>query len=131
MPIGESVQLVKNIALVLLSSAQRTTATNSADVTDNFGAKSAVVIIDVTSVNAVTPTLTVTIQGKDPTSGKYYTILTSAAISTVSTVVLRVHPALAASANLIAKSIMPQTWRVSVAVGDADACNYSIGAQLV
>lgn len=85
------------------------------------------VIIDVTAVTA-TPALTVTIQGKDPASGKYYTILASTAIATVSTTVLKVGPAFTAAANLVANDMIPSIWRVTVTHGDTDSATYSVGA---
>ena len=87
------------------------------------------VIIDVTAVTA-TPALTVKIQGKDPASGKWYDILVSTAIATVSTTVLKVGPALTAAANLVANDMIPSIWRVTVTHGDTDSATYSVGANL-
>lgn len=87
------------------------------------------IIIDVTAVTA-TPALTVRIQGKDPASGKYYDILVSTAIATVSTTVLKVGPGLTAAANLVANDIVPSIWRVTVTHGDTDSATYSVGANL-
>lgn len=87
------------------------------------------VIIDVTAVTA-TPALTVKIQGKDPASGKYYDILVSTVIATVSTMVLKVGPGLTAAANLVANDMIPAVWRVIVTHGDTDAATYSVGASL-
>lgn len=67
------------------------------------------------------------IQGKDPASGAYYDILESAAVAGVETRILRVHPDLTASPNLIAKDILPKTWRVIATAGDADPLTYSVG----
>jgi len=114
---------------VLLESAERTETTTSRDVT-NTGARGLHLIIDVTAVTD-TPTITVTLQGKDEVSGKYYTLLTSAGISTVSTTVLRLYPGLTASANVIANDVLPPVFRLSVAHSDTDAITYSIGANLV
>jgi hypothetical protein len=87
------------------------------------------VVIDVTAVTA-TPALTVRIQGKDPASGKYYDILVSAVIATVSTTVLRVGPGLTAAANLVANDMIPSVWRVTVTHGDTDSATYSVGCNL-
>ena len=73
--------------------------------------------IDVTAITGTAPTLTVTIQGKDPISGKYYTILASAALNATGTTVLRVYPGLAAAANLAVSDVLPKTWRVISAIG--------------
>lgn len=74
-------------------------------------------VIDITAISGTTPTLTVTIQAKDPNSGKYYTILASAALNTTGTTVLRVYPGLAASANAAANDVIPAVFRVISAIG--------------
>ena len=101
--------------LVQKLSAQASTL-SSADA-DNLSAFGGHIVIDVTAITGTTPTLTVSVEGKDPVSGKYYTILTSAAISTVSTTVLRIFPSATASANTIANDIIPRTFRVTSTLG--------------
>lgn len=86
--------------------------------------------IDMTAVPGV-QTVTFTIQGKDPISGKYYTILASAAIVAVSTVVLRVYPSLVAAANLVANDVLPRSWRVTATHSGAGSFTYSVAASLV
>lgn len=88
------------------------------------------IVIDMTAVTA-TGTVTPTIQGKDSVSGKYYTLLVGAAISTVSTVVLKVYPDLTAAANLVADDIVPSDFRVLMTHGNAVAMTYSVGVSLV
>jgi hypothetical protein len=112
-----------------LTSAARTASVDSSDVINTHG-KGLHLVIDVTSIT-LTPSITVTIQGKDVVSGKYYTVLASAAITTVSTTVLKVHPALTAAANLVANDLLPRTWRVSVVNADADSITYSVGYSVV
>src|SRR5713101_1207672 len=68
-------------------------------------------IIDITAITA-TGTITVTIYGIDPVSGKIYVILASAALGAVATTVLKVGPNLAAVANLTANDIIPINWGV-------------------
>lgn len=109
-----------------LASAARTIATNSADIDNTDGHLYVDVVVDVTAI-VDTPSLTVTIQGKDELSGKYYTLLVSAAITTVSTNIYRIGPGLTAAANAVANFAVPKTWRVSVAVADADSATYSVG----
>jgi hypothetical protein len=84
------------------------------------------VIIDTTAV-AATPSVVPTIDGFDPLSGKWYNILTGAAIATVSTVVLRIHPDLVAVANLTAADFLPKKYRVVMTHGDADSITYTVG----
>lgn len=85
--------------------------------------------MDVTAVTA-TPSLTVTIDGLDPVSGKYYNLLTSTAIATAVTTTWRIGPGLTNSANLIANDVLPSTIRITVTHGDADSATYVMGANL-
>ena len=115
-----------NIEATLLASAARTATASSADQT-NYNGRGALIVIDVTSITA-TPSLVVTVEAKDALSGKYVTLLTSAAITTVSTVQLAVYPGVTAAANLAVSMILPRTWRVTVTAADADSATYSVGA---
>lgn len=117
----------------VLPSAARTTAPDTQEFrVDRRGvAPTALILtIDVTAVTA-TPALTVTISRVDPTSGKVTAILSSTAIATTSTTVLKIGPALAASANAVAQDYMPPCFRIDCAHGDADSITYSVGGQLV
>jgi hypothetical protein len=86
--------------------------------------------IDITAITA-TGTVTVTILGFDPISGKFYTILASTALGAVATTVLRVGPALTAAANLVANDFMPFTWACQVVVATAQPMTFSIGANFM
>lgn len=112
--------------ITLLASAARTAATDSADIS-NTGYRGVHVYLDVT-VDPAAAAITVTIQGKDPISGKYYTLLAGAAVSAVGTTVYKIFPGATAAANAVANDCVPTTWRVSVAVADADSMTYSITA---
>lgn len=115
--------------ITLLESAARTTSVNSVDFTNVFF-KGGHFVVDVTSTS-LTPSITVSIQGKDELSGKYYDILVSAAITTVGTTVLRVYPGISSTANLSASDVLPKKYRVKVTHADADSITYSVGASLV
>lgn len=112
-----------------LASAARTTATDSADLGNPDG-RGVIVVLDVTAITA-TPILTLSIQGKDLISGKYYTILTGATVSTVSTNFYTVYPGIAETANVDVSVPLPATWRVRIGVADADSATYSVGYSLV
>jgi len=118
-----------NLELTVLASAARTASVNSSDLS-NFNCRGVHIIIDVTADPAAA-SLTFTLQGKDAVSGKYYTLLTSAAIAAVGTTVLAVYPGITAAANVSAANILPKTWRVSVTAADTDSITYSVGAVLV
>lgn len=115
---------------VIFKSVARTATHNSPDLAKNREFSGLILIIDAT-VEVATASVVFTIQGKDPGSGKYYTILASAAVTAVGTTILRVHPNLTASANVIAKDVMPSTFRILATHDDADALTYTVGAILV
>lgn len=99
---------------------------------DNIGARGLHLIIDVTAISGTSPTLTVTIEGKDGESGKYYTLLASTAITATGTTVLRLYPGLTASANAVANDVLPRFWRVSYAIGGTTpAVTATIAANVV
>lgn len=81
-------------------------------------------------ITAITGSLTVTVQAKDPVSGKYTTILASAALAATGTTTLTVYPGIAVAANASASDVLPATWRVSAAVGGTNA-TATIGASLI
>ena len=81
--------------------------------------------INVTATSA-TPSVVFTIDGQDPISGAAYNILTSAAITATGLTVLRVHPALSAAANTIAKDMLPAAVKVTATHADSDSITYSV-----
>lgn len=110
----------------VFASAARTASADSSDLTNGNG-RGLVLVIDATA-SAATPSVVFTVKGKDPLSGKYYTILASAAITGTGTTVLRVYPGLTAAANTVASDVLPRTYRVEAVAGDADSLTYSVGA---
>lgn len=116
-------------AKTLFASAARTTAQTGDDQT-NLGYRGLHVVIDIIAV-AGTPALTFTLQGKDRVSGKYYTLLASAALGSVATTVLRLYPDLTAAANVTVNDVLPECWRLIVGVGTADSVTYSVGVSLL
>src|SRR5215471_13897333 len=83
------------------------------------------VVVDTTAIG--TGSITVTVQGKDKASGKYYTILASAAIVTNATTVLSVYPGAAVTANVSANDALPATWRILVTANNANPATYTVG----
>lgn len=115
-------------SLVALSAAGAGTV-NSADQV-NYNGSCVTVVVDIT-VAGGTPTLTVTLQGKDIASGKYYTLLASTALASVATTPLVVCPGTTVSANLDVAAPLPRTWRVSAVVGGVTpAVTATIGASV-
>lgn len=58
--------------------------------------------------------ITLTIQGKDRDSGKYFTLLAGAEVAANNTKVYTVYPKLTAVGNVTASDVLPETWRVKV-----------------
>lgn len=108
----------------LLASAARTTTQTGSDITNYFG-RTLTVVLDMTTVG--TGSVTLTIEGKDSASGKYYTILAGAAVTTNSTNRYRVGPTLAAAANSVAQDYLPRVFRITVTANNANAATYSVG----
>ncbi len=96
----------------------------------NLGRRGVKLVIDITAISGGA-TLTVTLRGRDPVSGKAYTILASAALAAVATTVLTVYPAVAVTANVSANDVLPATWDVTAAVATAGTVTATIGASLL
>lgn len=101
-----------------------TTTVNGPDIS-NRGDRGVTVTLDMTTVGSGSVTLT--IQGKDPGSGKYYTLLAGAAVITNSTNRYTVYPGMTAAANLVASDVLPEIWRVIVTANNANPTTYSVG----
>lgn len=114
--------------IVAVASAAYTTTQTQAD-QKNYNHRGIVVVLDVTVPG--TGSITLEIDAKDPVSGKYYAILTGAAVTTLSTNIYRVYPGLTASANATANDVLPRTWRVKVTANNANSVTYSVGCMLI
>ena len=121
---------VRGHSTTVLESAART-ATPTVDTFRTSGAASALLLIIDVTATAATPSVVFTIKGVDPLSGKTWDILASAAVTSTGTTVLRVSPHLTASANLIAKDVVPAHFTVTAVHADADSITYSVAAQVV
>lgn len=109
-----------------LASAARTATVSSSDLV-NYNGRLLSVVINV-SAAAATPSVVPTIEGKDPISGTYYTILTGAAITATGITVLRIGPGITAVANVAVADMVPRTYRVTMTHADADSITYSVAA---
>ena len=115
----------------LLTYAAAAVGSNGTDQT-NTSARGFKLVIDITALTGVGPTLTVTVQGKDAASGKYYTILASTALAAVATTTLEVYPGIASAANSAAGVTLPRTWRViAVIAGTTPAVTATVGASMI
>lgn len=123
-----SLQSLLPLNSTVFASAAQTTTQTQADQT-NIGARGIIVVLDMTAVG--TGSVTLEIDGKDPASGKYYSMLTGAAVVTNVTNVYRVYPGLTTAANATASDVLPKTWRVKVVANNANPATYSVGAILI
>lgn len=114
-----------NLQTVLLPSAARTVTQTSADI-PTLQASNVQVVLDVTNV-AASPSVTVTINGKDPTSGKYFLLLSGAAVVTAVTNRYKVGPTIAAVTNVAAQDYLPSVIQIVVTANNANSGTYSVG----
>ena len=74
--------------------------------------------------------VTVTIEGRSPVgTNEYYTILVSAVLVATGLTVLEVYPGIAETSNVAVNTVLPPTWRVTIATpSDGDqAYDYDLG----
>lgn len=109
----------------LAIAAGATTTQTGPDIENNLGARGVVVVVDTTVIG--TGSITLTIQGKDRVSGKYYTLLASAAIVTNVTTAYAVFPGATVTANVSANMGLPDVWRLLVTANNANAATYTVG----
>lgn len=117
------------IDITILASAARTTTQTGAD-TENIHCSGIILVLDMTNV-AAGPSVTLSIDGKDPASGKYFNLLTGAAVTTASTNVYWLFPGAVVTANVSANMVLPKIWRTVVTANNANSGTYSLGAVLV
>lgn len=84
---------------------------------------------NVTAIGAA-PSITPTIQGLDPVFNVWYNILVGSAIAATGYTVLKVFPGATPVANAVANDYLPATWRINIAVANADSITYAISAFL-
>lgn len=121
----------QNAPAALLTLTAASVGTNSANQT-NASFRGVILTVNITALGGTSPTLTVTIEGQDPVSGGYYTVLASAALSATGLTTLVVFPGVAVTANESASTPLPVTWRVATAIaGTSPAVTATIGAALI
>lgn len=104
---------------------------NSVDVI-NYNGRGVKVGINISAIAGTTPTLTVTLQGKDVASGQYYNLLVSPALAAVAFSTLTLYPGIAAVANVSANDVLPRTFRVITAIaGTTPTVSYTVGASII
>jgi hypothetical protein len=90
------------------------------------------VFIDITVITGTGPTLTVFVQVQDPASGKWVTLLTSAALNAVATTTLTIFPGATVTANVSANDHITRAFRIGYTVaGTTPAVTATIGATVL
>lgn len=114
------------------SAARAATASFTGTDIYNPGYGNVHVYLDVTADPAAA-SITLSIQGKDLTSGDYYTLVSSAAVTGVTTGPNRysVGSGVATVSNVSLNAPLPKVWRVIVVGADTDSMTYSISADLL
>ncbi len=103
---------------------------NSGDI-PNLTHRGLKLVIDITAVGG-TPTLTVMILGKDPVSGKTWTILASTALAAAGTTILTVYPGTTVAANADVADALPPTFQVqAVIAGTTPTVTATIAAHFI
>jgi hypothetical protein len=110
----------------LYPSAART-ATPTAVMQNTYQGDNLVVVIEVTAASA-TPSVVCTIDFWDEIADAYFTLLTSVAITGISSTKLEIGPNLPAVANVVATSNLSRKVRVTMTHADADSITYSVSA---
>jgi len=88
-----------------------------------------IVVLDMTVPG--TGSVTLTIQAKDRMSGKYYTLLAGAAVTTVSTNVYTIFPGATPAANVSANAMLPDMWRWIVTANNANPTTFTVGFSMI
>jgi hypothetical protein len=113
----------------VISGTAATATVNGPDLS-NGAFRGIKVVFDVTAVVAV-GSFTVSIQGKDNASGKYYTLLAGAAVTTAVTNVYTVYPGIPAAANVSANDVLPKTFRVIATYNSGTSSTFTVGVTLL
>lgn len=117
-----------NKALVVLKSAAYTT--DQSLKIKNIQSKGCQIILDVTAKTSTPTSITLTLSGVDPASGKKYTIIAGAAVTGVSTNVYRVSMAATPTTNVTVNDEIPADLVidiVGVGVTASAYFTYSVG----
>lgn len=89
------------------------------------------VLLNITAITGTTATITLFVEGKDPASGTYYTLLQGAGKTATGFTRIFLFPGAPVTANVSANDDLPQTWRVRWTItGTTPSVTCSIGASV-
>ena len=91
-----------------------------------FEAQGVHFILDVTAI--VSGTITFVLEGYDPASNDYYTVLQGSAISSTGTSIYKIGVGFTPVANATANDFFPAQWRITIDHSGSNSATYSLGA---
>jgi len=109
------------------------TATPGARTLDLSRVRGLILVIDVTAIGPA-PSVVPTIDGVDVVSGKFWNLLTGAALTAVTGStprVLKIMPGITPAANIAVADVLPEQIRLTMTHGNADSITYSVCAHLL
>jgi hypothetical protein len=122
---------VANNVQIFPSAARTTTAQGtSGDISVPLAAQIDI-ILDMTVNAGGAGSVTLTVNAKDPISGKYYALLTGAAVVSVSTNVYKIGRGLTAAANSIVNSGIPATLQFIATANNANPTTWSLAINVM
>lgn len=110
----------------VLTSGAVTVDGHSSDFTNN-SAKGVKLYIKTGAFGSGASSITITLQGRDLSSGTYYDILASASLTTSGFQVIQIYPGITAAANISASDVLPHTWRVKWQASDWGSGGSTLG----
>lgn len=119
----------KSITFVGTLAAQNVSAITADATSLTGGAQTATIQTQTEGVPA--SSLVLTISGINPATGVAYTLLTGAAVTSISTNVYRIYPGLTPAANATVSDVLPKTWTVTVTAANTSSATYSVAAVLL
>lgn len=114
-----------NMEGTALASAARTSTTNASDIV-NYNGRGVAIWFDITAVPGA-QTVTLTVEVKDPVSGKYSQVFAGAAESGIATRFYEVYPGITETSNVDVSVALPRTFRVVVTHSGGGSFTYSVG----
>lgn len=114
--------------LTLITAVGTITTQVSPDQT-NYNGRGVKVFVNMTQ--AASGSVTFAIQAKDPVSGLYVTLLSSAPITTNGLTMYTIYPGIAPTANLSASDVLPRTWRVQAFANNTNPTTFTVSASII
>lgn len=125
LPFVGDVRGPSNASLVSVAAGTLATATASQEFSCRGGTECIEVVIDFTKVGAA-PSVVPSIEGFDPVSKKWFTLLTGAALIANGQVQLLVGPSVPNVANISAAHIVRSRMRLTMTHANTDTATYSV-----